>query len=75
MRVELHRFAYNAGHFVVAAVFHAFHDMEYASLYGFQPVFDMRNGALQDNVRGIVEKPVLIHTRELEFEIGFVAFG
>ena len=73
--VKLHGLAYDAGHLVVAAVFHALHDMEYASLDRLQSVFDMGNGALQDNVGGIVEKPVLVHAGKLQLDVGFVSLG
>ena len=75
MRVEFHGLAHDAGHFVVASVFHALHDMQYAALHGFQSVFDVGNGTLQNDVGGIVEKPVLIHARELKLDVGLVAVG
>ena len=40
--------------------------MQYAPLDGFKPVYDMRNGTLQDHVGGIVQEPVLEHAGKLE---------
>ena len=61
MGVELHGFACNVRHLVVTAVVHAFHGVEYAPLHRFQTVAHMGDGTLKDDVRGIVEKPVLVH--------------
>ena len=65
MGVELHGVTHDVGHLVVAAVVHAFHRMENTSLYGFQAILDVGNGTFQDDIRGIVEKPVLIHAAEV----------
>ena len=49
--------------------------MEYASLDWLQSVFDMGNGALQDNVGGIVEKPVLVHAGKLQLDVALSPSG
>ena len=67
VRVELHRMSHDVSHLVVSSVIHALHGVEDASLYGFQSVFDMRYGSLQDHIRCIVEEPVLIHSAEVMY--------
>ena len=63
--VELHGVAHDVGHLVVAPVVHSFHRVQYAPLHGLQAVLDVGDGALQYNVRGIVEKPVLVHAAQV----------
>ena len=64
VRVKLHRFARNIRHLVVAAVVHALHRVENAALHRFQTVVKVRNGALQNHIGSIVQKPVLVHPGE-----------
>ena len=63
--MKLHRFAHHVGYFVVPAVVHALHGVQDAPLNRLQTVLDMGHGALQNDVRGVVEKPVLVHPREV----------
>ena len=65
MGVKLHRMAHDVGHLVVAAVVHALHRVEDAALHGFQTVVDFRHGTLENHIRGVVEKPVLVHPAEV----------
>ena len=65
MRMELHGMAHNVCHLVEPAVVHTLHRVEYASLHGFQAILNMRHGTLKYDVRGIVEKPVLIHAAQM----------
>ena len=65
MGVELHGVAHDVGHLVVAAVVHALHRVQDASLNGLQSVLDMGHGALQYHVGGVVEEPVLVHAAEV----------
>jgi hypothetical protein len=37
------------------------------SLYGFQSVLDMWNGTVEDGIRGIVQKPVLVHATQMVY--------
>ena len=73
MGVELHGVAHDVGHLVVASVFHAAHGVQDASLHGFQSVHDVGHGAFQNDVRGIVQKPVLVHAAQLVFHV--LVFG
>ena len=63
--VKLHGVPHDVGHLVVASVVQAVHRVQDAPLYGFQSVAHVGDGALQDDVAGIVEKPVLVHARQL----------
>ena len=55
----------DVGNFIVASVLHALHGMQYTALHWLKTVFQMRHRTLQDNIRGVVEKPVLIHATEV----------
>ena len=65
VRVELHGMPHDVGHLVVASVVQPFHGVQDASLYRFQTVVDVGHGTFQDNVRSVVQKPVLVHTAQL----------
>ena len=67
VRVVLHGITYNAGYFVVVAVLHFLHGVEDAALDGFEAVFDVRDGAVQDYVGGVIEEPFPVHAREFVF--------
>ncbi len=61
----LHGLAHDVGHLVVAAVVDRLHGVEDAPLHGLQAILDMGHGTLQDHVGGVIQKPVLVHAREL----------
>ena len=65
VRVVLHGLTHEVGDLVVTAVVDDLHRMKDTPLDGFQSVLDMRHGAFEDHVRGVVQEPVLIHAREL----------
>ena len=65
--MKLHGVTHDISHLVVSAIIHTFHGVENASLHRLQSVLDVRNGTLQNYVRGIVEEPVLIHTAEMVY--------
>ena len=65
VRVELHSVSHDVGHLVETAVVHTFHRVQNASLHRLQTVADMRNGALQNHVAGIVEEPILVHAAQM----------
>jgi hypothetical protein len=65
--VELHGVAHDVRHLVVASVIEALHRVQDASLHGLQAIVEVRHGTLKDDVRGIVQKPVLIHAAQLVF--------
>ena len=73
MRVKLHGFTGDIGHFVVASIIHTLHGVKDAALHGFEPVAQMRNGTLKDDIGGIVEKPLLVHSRERVYADGAFA--
>ena len=75
MGVKLHGLAHDVGHLVVAAVIHALHCVQDAALHGLQTVLDARHRTLQDDVRRIVEKPVLVHARQMVHSRGIEAVG
>ena len=65
--------SYDVCDLVVTSVVEFAHGMENASLYRFQTVVHVRNGTFQNNVRGIVQEPVLVHAGQF---VGVVfAFG
>ena len=63
--VKLHRVSHDVGHFVVASVIESLHRVQDAALHGFESVAQMRHGAFQNNIGGIIQKPVAIHPGEL----------
>ena len=65
MRVKLHGVTDDVGHFVVASIVEAAHRVQNASLHRFQSIVDVGNGTFQDHVRGIIQKPILIHARQV----------
>lgn len=60
MGVIFHGIADDVGDLVVAAVFEFVHGMEDATLDGFEAVIDVGDGAFEDDVGSVVEKPVAI---------------
>ena len=72
VRVELHGVTHDIGHLVEAPVVEQLHGMENAPLHRLQPVGQVGNGPLEYDIRGIVEEPVLKHSRELELGVGLV---
>ncbi len=65
VRVVLHGLSDDVCHFVVSAIVDALHGMEDTPLHGLESVVDIRNGSFEDDIGGIVEEPVLIHTGEV----------
>lgn len=61
----LHGMSHEVRHLVVAPVVLLLHRVQDAALHGLETVVEMRHRTLEDNVRRIVEKPVLVHSREL----------
>ena len=64
MGVKLHRMTDDVCHLVVATVVHTLHRVQNTSLHRLQTVLDVGHSALQDYVRGVIQKPILIHSRE-----------
>ena len=65
--VELHGMSYDVGHLVVASVIHALHGVQNAALHRLQTVLDVGNGTFQNDIRCIVQKPVLIHAAQMMY--------
>ena len=63
--MELHRMAHDVGHLDVTAVIKPFHRVQHTALDGFQSILEMRDGTLQNNIRRIIQEPVLVHSRQL----------
>ena len=61
MGVELHGLANDVGHFVEPTVLHLAQGVEQSALNWFEAVFQSRNGALQNNVRGVFQEVILVH--------------
>ena len=55
---------------VVAAVVHALHAVEDASLNGLQSVLNVWHGAFQYHIRRIVQEPVFIHAAQMMYGRG-----
>ena len=70
VRVKLHRVSHDVRHLVVASVLHPLHGVQDASLHGFQSVHDVGHGTFQYDVRGVVQKPVLVHAAQLMLHVG-----
>ena len=68
MGVILHRLADDVRHFVVLAVIHRLHRMKNTALNRLQTVLNRRDGSLKNDIRGIVQKPVLVHARQVIFD-------
>ena len=75
MRVKLHGMAHDIGHFVVPSIVHALHRVQYTALNRLQTVGDIRHGAFQDNIRGVVEEPVLVHATKVMHRRSIEAVG
>ena len=65
VRVELHGVAHNVCHLVIPPVVHALHRVHDAALHGLEAVLNVGYGTLQDYVRGVVQKPVLVHSAQV----------
>ena len=63
--VKLHRVSHDVGHLVIASVIETLHRVQDAALHGFETVAQVRHGAFQNNIGGIIQKPVAIHPGEL----------
>ena len=70
MRVKLHGVSHDVRHLVVSSIVHSFHGVEDTSLHRFETILDVRNGTLQDDIRSIVEEPVLVHAAEMVYSGG-----
>ena len=68
MRVKLHGVSHDVGHLVVASVVHALHGVHDTSLHRLEAILDVGNGTLQNNIRSVVEEPVLVHAREMVYD-------
>ena len=60
VRVVFHGVADDAGYFVEAAVVHFVHRVQDAALHRLEPVVDVGNGALFDDVGGVFDEVVFV---------------
>ena len=65
VRVVLHSLTDYVGHLGVASVIHPEHCVKHAPLNRLQSVNDVRDSSLQNDIRGIVQKPFPEHSRKL----------
>ena len=65
MRVILHGRTDDVGHLVIASVIELLHGMQDASLNRFQSILNVRHRTLQNHIRGVVQKPLLVHAGQL----------
>ena len=63
--VVLHGVPHNICNLVVASVVKLAHGMQNAPLHRLQAVIKMRHCTLENNIRSVVQKPVLVHSGEL----------
>ena len=58
----LHGMSYYIGNFVVTAIIQLFQRMHNTTLNRLKSIFNSRNGALQNYIRRIVQKPIFVHS-------------
>ena len=61
MRVIFHGVSHDISHLVVASVVNLLHGMQDSALHRLQTIVDLRHGAVEDDIRGVVQEPVLEH--------------
>ena len=66
VRMVLHRLTDDVRHLCVASVVHLVHCVQDTSLDRFQTIDDVRDGSRENDIGGIVQKPVLEHSGKLE---------
>ncbi len=67
--VILHGLTDNVGHLVHLAVVHALHGVQYTTLNGLESVFDSGHSSFQNDIRSIVQEPVLVHAGQVIFDV------
>ena len=65
VRVILHRMSHDVRHLVETSVVGFLHRMQNTPLHRLQSVEDMRHGTFENHIRSVVEKPVLVHSRQV----------
>ena len=65
MRVILHSISHYIGDLIETSVVKLLHRMEYTPLHRLQAVLYMRHGTLKNYIRRIIEKPILVHSRQM----------
>ncbi len=73
--VVVHGVAHNGSHLVVATIVGAAHGVQHAALHRLQAVVDVRNGTVEVHIRGVVEKPHLVHARQMAFGLLVLQVG
>ena len=64
MWVVLHSLTYDICNLIVTAILHALHRMENTTLNRLESILQVWHSALEDNIRGVVQEPILVHTRK-----------
>ena len=64
MGVVLHGLTHDICHLIVATILDTLHGVKDTTLHRFETISQVGHSTLQDNIRGIVQEPVLVHTRE-----------
>ena len=65
-QVEIEAFHEGEDRYEISAVIHGEHGMQHATLNGFEAVYDMGDGAVQNGVGRVVQIPFLEHAGEFE---------
>ena len=61
VRMVLRRLSGDIRHLVQPSIVHDFHGMENSALHWFEAVVDVRHGAFQNHIAGVIHEPVAIH--------------
>ena len=61
VRVVFHRVTHDVGHLVVTPVLQFVHRVENTPLHRLEAVIDIREGAVEDNIGGVVQEPLPVH--------------
>ena len=67
--MKLHGMAHNVCNLIVTPVIKPLHGVQDTPLDRLQPVVDMRHRTFQNDIRGIIQKPVLVHACQLVLHI------
>ena len=60
-----HGLTHDVGHLVISAIIDDVHGMQYSALHGLQTIHHIRDGTLQDDIRSVVQEPMLVHSAQV----------
>ena len=75
MRVILHGLSNDIGHFVHFTVINTLHCMQDTALNGFKTIFYRRDGTFKNDIRSIVQEPILVHACQMIFNLIFCHYS